>query len=308
MIKTTKGILLPVITLMFILIALTTTTFAWLTLGKVAVVSNISGDIIVGDGIEIALGIEGSRLTNYKSHLTASDWQLVMNELSDYRTNAVTTINGNDFYKLVFNNIDGKYGLYKSEAIKNVDYLDIEIYFKSNTSGTIYLTDFEIISEPVLFDPRVNYDIDGSGIKEVNSFNAYAMNAARLMIGNNIYQVDDIIPSNTHITNKGVNYGQFSYLTNMKNDIYWSNTSNNLEQLIKLTETNITDVEIANALVNITNGEVEVALLNNSNSNDYTAKVSVKLWIEGFDADAYDAIFGANLGVTLNFRKENIEQ
>lgn len=88
----------------------------------------------------------------------------------------------------------------------------------------------------------------------------------------------------------------------MGNDIYWSN--NELDDLIKLTNTNITDVLIADAVTVV--GEDQVATLDET--NNFTAKVTIKIWIEGFDAEAYDAIFGSNLAISLSFKKENIEE
>lgn len=299
MIKATKGILLPVITLLLTLIALATTTFAWVSLSKVVTASNISGNIAAGDGLEIALGLEGTRLTSYRSHLTASDWQTVMNELTDYKTTAVSTKDGTTFYKLAFDNSNAP-GLYKVEAYKNVDYLEFEIHFKSYSSGKVYFDDYKFLSEAVVFNPRVDYDNDGTGIKEITQINAYAHDAVRIKIGDVIYQNAEN-QTNHHTSNRGVNYGQFSYLTEMGNDIYWSN--NELDDLIKLTNDNITDVLIADAVKVV--GEDQVATLNET--NNFTAKVTIKIWIEGFDAEAYDAIFGSNLAISLSFKKENIE-
>lgn len=310
MIKASKNILLSVLTLIFTLMALATTTFAWLTLSKTVTVSNISGDITAGDGLEIALGLDNEVITSFRSHLTASDWQLVMNELSAYKTNAVSTVDGSNFYKLEFDIRESLIdsldlttpGLYKVKAIKNVDYLEFKIHFKSYTSGQVKMNGLELLSEKVMFDPRVDYAKTNDVITQVSPFDAYSKDAARVMIGNEIYEVNES-NTNTEVTDKGkaVYYGQFSYIKEMGNDIYWSN--NGINNLVKLDNTNIASVNIANA--GTFDGEVEVAeLIYDPNLNYYTANATVKIWIEGFDPDAYDAIFGSKLSINLNFRKE----
>lgn len=296
MIKKTSNLMLAFVTLALTLIALTGTTFAWYNITKTADMQ-ISGTVSVGEGLEVALGIDDQILTGYKSNLTANDWQLVMDYIPEYINNPVSTVDGINFSRLRFN-YDG---LKQSPATKNVDYLEFKVHFRSRTSGEIYFEHYEFTSGGILFEPKTNYAKVGEDVVLVNSFEAYAKDALRLQIENTIYQ-EGISETNTHLTNNGVYYGQFSYVTEMGNDIYWSNSN---DELVKLTKDTITNVTFANALTNINSDQYIAPLIYNENTKMFEAVATITLWIEGFDADAYDAIQGSPISLDIGFIKKN---
>lgn len=311
MIRISKRTLLSILTLVLTLVALGTTSFAWFTLSNVATVNNITANVQAGEGLEVALGINEKILTDYKTNLNANDWQKVLDELSGFRLNAVTTNDLTNFYKLAFKNTDEviKPGLYQEEALSNSDYLEFKVYFKSNSAGDVFFNNYSFIDEQKLFTPRVQYDKDNAGIDEVTPFNAYASNAVRIAVEDKVYQNGSNGGTNLHTGNSGVNYGQFSYLTEMRNDIYWLHNSS-FKKLGTVTDNetlNIAEVSILEAETSISsNAEKVVTLVKAQGENDYTASITIKIWIEGFDADAYDSLFGARLQLSLSFKKEEI--
>lgn len=311
MIRISKRTLLSILTLVLTLVALGTTSFAWFTLSNVTTISNITANVQAGEGLEVALGINEEILTNYKNNLNANDWQKVIDKLPEFRLNAVTTNDLTNFYKLSFKNTDEvlKPGLYQEEALRNTDYLEFLVYFKSNSGGDIYFNEYSFIDEPKLFTPRVQYDKDNTGINEVAPFNAYASNAVRIAVENEVYQNGSNGGTNIHTSNSGVRYGQFSYLTEMKNDIYWHHDLN-FKKLGTVTDNetlNIEDISILEAETSLSSNLEKVAtLVKEEGESDYKARITIRVWIEGFDADAYDSLFGARLQLSLSFKKQEI--
>lgn len=308
MIKISKNVMVSILTLLLTLIALSTTTFAWFTLSKTATISNITANVQAGEGLEVALGI-GSFKTSYRNNLRNDDWDELMlqTEFNDFELNAVSTDNLIDFYRLAFKNQDDldptitNPGLYKDIAVSNVDYLEFIVHFKSNSEGTVRFKDYLFIDNEIEFTPSVSHTVGnplGGTTNSPTSFNAYASNAARIAVGNTVVQNDNNNGANTHMTNKGVSYGQFSYLTEMGNKIYWEGNQ------LALTDSSITGIDIHEALTSIANPIVIGPLVFNASLNAYVSSVSIKIWIEGFDADAYDSIFGAKLELALSFTKE----
>lgn len=310
MIKLTRKIILSIITLILTLLALGTTTFAWFTLSKVATVSNISANVQGGEGLEVALGIGNTVYTSYKTNLTSDDWQLVLQELPNMVLNAVTTDDLIDFHTLKFQKAFGSTpaGLYKTAAVANVDYLDFTIFFKSNSGGNVNFIDYHFTDDGLLFSPTIEYDRDDTGIAIVNSFDAYASNAARLSVNNQVYQ-NSVSLDNTHTSNSAVNYGQFSYITEMGNDIYWTDdkliVNKDLPLQLLPNEILLSSIGIMAARTSIPDPLLvpeQIPLVQNGNT--YQASANIKIWIEGFDADAYDSIFGTSLQLNLSFEKE----
>lgn len=312
MIRISKRTLLSILTLVLTIVALGTTTFAWFTLSNVATVSDITANVQAGEGLEVALGINGEIVTDYKTNLNANDWNKIINEIPSFRLNAVSTNDLTEFYKLGFkkNGESLPPGLYQEDAFSNEDYLEFKVHFKSNSSGDVYFDNYSFIDEGKLFIPKVKYDKEGLGIDEVSPFDAYVSNAARLSVEDRVYQNHINNGLNTHMTNKGVPYGQFSYLTEMRNDIYWK--ENGLfKKLGTITDDdtlNIEEISILEAKTSIASNEEKiVTLVKEEGANDYTASITIKVWVEGFDADAYDSLFGARLQLSISFKKQEIE-
>src|SRR5690554_4150296 len=111
--NSTKRIIMSVLTLVLTVVALGTTTFAWFSIGNIATVTGISGNVQAGDGLEVRLHnsiniAEGK--TNYDSgflnHLTDAEFLAYLDSIGGYDVDnpfefvAVTTANGTSFNEL----------------------------------------------------------------------------------------------------------------------------------------------------------------------------------------------------------------
>lgn len=284
------------------LTALGTTTFAWFTLSKTSTINNLEASVAAGEGLEIALGVDGVRLTEFKTNLTSSDLAIIKSTIGNLELTAVSTTDLVNFNKLEYNPPEDNNlpGLYKTGALENADYLNIDIFFKSNSPGEVIFTDYHFINHEKEFMPRIKYiKEEGGMVEQVLPFQTEAANAARIAVNDFVVQKPQSL-TNTHTGNTGVIYGQYSYLTQLGNNIYWNSISS------KLNNDSILDVSILDANTAVNNHSIGI-LTKEVNTNDYTLTASLKIWIEGFDADAYDSIYGTKLEIDLSFNKKNIE-
>lgn len=340
--RTTRRIILSIVTLVLVVVALGTTTFAWFTLSNIATVSDISGEVQAGEGLEIAFGDHsGARITTgYKTRLTASDWADVLNwENEDdeqpyvgFKFGAASTKDGINFYNLV----EGANQVLNKTAITapntNGGYLEFSIHFRSRSEGNVYWTGYEFIEETPgkLFTPDIAYTQTPAEIASgteialpngdtVNTFKPQAINGLRVGIfgdvtGNETTIVQRAEGTGNTANNAGIVAGQFSYLRKKNVVINWDKTDvegNVVEGTVvegnaQAGELTIGDVAIAQALTTLgEEGKVVVSLVAEvGNTGFYVGQVNVRVWIEGWDADTYDAIFSLPFAFNLTFEKK----
>ncbi|MDY0276560.1 MAG: hypothetical protein RBQ97_00595 [Acholeplasma sp.] len=332
--KTSKRIILSVLTLVLTVVALGTTTFAWFTLGNVSNVSGLEAEIMAGDGLEV-------RIIGYKSESTAPDYTgEFKNNLSsadftaalaafatDFKFSAVTTKQATDLetFKKIKLPTSGTQ-LTLDAATKNTDYLEFVLEFRSQLSGNVNLTNYEFAGNDKTFDPTPGTDI--FSYQQLSSTPASltghkvqtaAKNAARVSFSsgatpvlkgayqlkgtkvgetNEVYAVtgttgEEVISGNDASATPAT-YGQMSYMTRKGYELPETPTSN--------TEW----VAAKEALVNPTDGDQVVVLSQKTGAetdDPFYGEVIVRVWIEGWDADAYDSVFSTKLTVNLTFKK-----
>lgn len=377
MAKTSKRLILSIVTLVLLVFAIGTTTFAWFTLSARATIGEITGEIIGSDGLHIALGLDNEvELTEYRTNLRADDWQVIMNEINKnkvdaFKFGAVSTENGINFNQLVVEeqNLITRYNKTKlTNANTHGGYLEFSVHFKSGSGGVINWRDYGFIDNSQTtreFNPTVSYLQQLDNDKETkDKIQTASSNAARIGISKYIedenglkeeaviVQKKDQSNANTIMSQYAKDLGQFTYISNMGNDIYWamgdsyvlkkiiktytlnqdhfiienSNVANANELLVnevKLAMAN-TDVEEAGKNItqlklvqpeilatenDVTNGdatEVGEVLQEEDLSKGYKASVIVRVWLEGWDVDAYDSIFQLGLNFNLTFKKGSI--
>lgn len=316
--KVTKRIILSIVSLAFIAVALGTTTFAWFTLSNVATVSDIEGTVQAGEGIEIALGVNGTEVTNYKTNLTSTDWQLVMDKIAENNSNTkfefgpATTTDGFNFYNLEVDGLSGTNTVLKQSTTaltENVagSYLEFDIFFKSNSAATINWEDYEFLEGlSNEFTPGVPFT-NGRGVlvNANDTVNFDASNAARIAMYNAdgttlIKSVQKAAGAGTSaddntVTNAPQFNGQYSYL---KAKGY---------SIDEVTDdgTTLTEApDILEAGTKDTFESTELLTLGGDDAIGYSGSIKVRVWLEGWDADMYDALFRSSLKFNLVFNKQ----
>lgn len=319
--KLTQKLVLSVVTMALVVIALGTSTFAWFTLTNKASISAFQAQVTAGEGIEITLGDWNG--TTYVAPTASTTWYTVLpesviegyiaNMQPNFRFDNVTSPNGT-----TINNEAGTGQTYSSSA----KYIQFQLYFRSSaakhilwSSATLSGTEETWVVNVPSFIPS-----DQSAPWTLGSSKTVAAwTGARVSIQGSatvVYQAPEdqsltVINSNDdidsfdlalvdHDSNPGTNdvavvgaggatpWGAAAYGIAAGKDTTYGES---IPTVASTTDVNDTAQQI---------------LTLTANGGYFTGSVVVRIWIEGFDADTFDAIFDTELSVLLGFEAVNI--
>lgn len=289
------------ITILLTAITLFTSVYAWLQVSNINILEDISIEVGVGDYLEISL--DG---VNYGKTI---DKSTIGSSLKNFAFTDVTTTDNLNFYK-------GQN--YRSKlAIKNVDYISLDLWFRvlpeqgvaeENIFNEIYLTNkievsyqeaknSEISGTYVASEGKnwmADYTFDnGSSIVRKGTIDKYyAKEAMRIgFISNTNSFIYDV--SENEARGYGKPFGAFDYY-NLKN------RSNKLKEPTVIPPT----------IYELSHEYPNTGIMNNDNSqivvlerigDYYLGNATLNIWIEGWDADAFDAILGDQILIQLEF-------
>lgn len=321
--KLTQKLVLSVVTMALVVIALGTSTFAWFTLTNSATIQSFDAQVTSGEGIEISLGdftLVGSGVTQtYTTTVSASSqWYTVLSSsVINARLSAMYATNG---IKLV----DVTSG--EGEVVKSRDgltthtslsgkYVQFDIFFRSSAVKTINW------NSVTLGGDSASWTVDVPTFRPANDNAASALvtsgtiltsstTAARVsidpVIGSSlastpVYELPELLDADPVgvLTNSRAlpvdSYGA----TPFGAASYWVAKGNTAIVPGVLTlPTTITSVSTPVTLLTLVNSGAEIT---GFPTGYYYGKVTVRVWLEGWDADAYDAIFSRDLTVALGF-------
>jgi hypothetical protein len=331
--KTTKKLFMSSLALAFAAATTISTTYAWFTMQTTARVDTIDLNVTTGTGFEIKFG-GATNDSNFKQTLTASDFNKAYpNRLTNLSLQHVTSNTGvNGFEKLI---VDTKTF---TPATTNVDYLEFEIDFRGRAPYSIYLKPVaeggsyiwsegkafisnssvlegterfgpddtvtslseylaNLDSYPAGADPREK----GTTVGEGDTIVAFAADAARLSIqdtriGGSSKKVLDFSEDSIG------GYGDESATNNLALDYYNSiladklsyPTENNKKPATAVAPSTITSKSKGNELVVLQPNLVE-------GKGYYYGQIKIRVWLEGWDADCFNAIFNDQLHIGLAF-------
>lgn len=336
--KTTKRMIISVLTLVLTVAALGTTTFAWFSLSTTSRISNISGQVTGGEGLEVKLVRDGGTSSAWLANIDANT--LANFYPQNFRFEAVTTDDPNATEFFMMKQSDEGFITLDGATQKNMHYLEFDIQLRSQTPGIVRLTGLEF---PDATNPPVDLVIDGNAYEQFDNLEektnytvrTRAKNAARVSIsqldkeGNQlatqVYQNGDETPTHgadgglrydgsniigNHVMGTtGVNFGQWSYLTQSRGLKIYSDISDLANPVLLNDPTGIT-ILAAETSVNIDalTYRTTINLLEGGvgGTGYYSASFRVRIWIEGWDADSYDSIYNALLSVNFTFQKPNL--
>lgn len=315
--KMTRKLLMSVLSLAFAIVALGTTTFAWFTAQATATVSNINVNIAAADS-----GVLISQNTiDFGSNLTYRN-KATLDQLSPLH--AINKDNS-----VVYNDIDGQAIAYDETTKKVPGTFNVplylmsqsgqleEVYFKVEASST-GIGDYIILQafKYGATDPKTEI----SGVIQVAGSNALRLRTSMYVTtqervtgtdisgtadfgtvthSTKVYRFEDDAPAGTDSA-KFKNFGYDMSLTNAANSYYQQITGRPVTE---------DEIESDNAVV-FTSGNYAQTLPGLSETINIEAgkmrKFDFTFYLEGFDADCFDAIGGQGLNITITFSKTNL--
>lgn len=326
MTKLTRKLFISLLTVAFAVITLGTTTFAWFTLSSTAEIESFTAEVTAGDGIEISLN--GSVFKR-----TISNSEILTRIKSTFvKFDTVTSPNGISMKYL--NSGAEEYAL-------KADYIEFQLWFRTPSSGkNIYLVaPTSISSDAKQWKADTEFNYAGYGelttVKPTDApINIYAANMLRMSFEEyttinftektatstkteaKVFELDPVHIDRGETTPNTENLllgagpvstpGLVSYWQNKLGENILTTDGKVLdgegtnERLITLPETvyGNADVKLGGqsiAAPTLLNGTVE------SNDGYYYSYVMVRMWLEGWDPDCFDAALKTSINVKLNF-------
>lgn len=304
MTKLTRKLLLSIITVVLTVVALGTTTFAWFTLTNTSVVQPFEAEIVADSGIELAIGSHNTGLTNP----TSLEWvtTLTTEAIQDYIEanygtspifNHVTTPNGIDFYTLGATAITGT----------SSGYLEIPLNFRSDTAQTIEWTSVSMTSDSLPWTADVSF-IDASGTARTagDIFDIDASNAMRIAMLEVYGTGDHVVAYEKPSSTANVVLGTGGDLrgtevdpdaTPASGDEYYPGANGAMNYYYEKNNMLPFDADAVVTISTVTSiaGVTVITMEDVSGSTtdyqaDYFGQVMIRIWLEGWDANAYNSI------------------
>ncbi len=311
-----RKLYISILTLILIFVTFGTVTFAWLSL---SMINNIEGlSLSASGGDELQISLDG---INYNSELTAEQLYQMFENI---RLVDVTSTDGIYFETGGTRLIE--------EAVANEHYLTFDLWFQTSVRERhVYLVNN--VSDQVAYDTSAvgtyvvshgvmwtaKYDFwygpnESDMIYKGEEDRYYASDSVRISIielkdetnENDIRNGNDLKkflfdPSGDELRGYGVPYGQYSYFITKTN--HFIGLPNNTQEVsYRLTEIDPTNPYQAlddDSLIAVLQ---ETGEMTESGKTIYRGKVRISIWIEGWDADAFDAVENDRLKIQLQFK------
>lgn len=288
---------------LFITISLfSTIAYAWINLATINVIENINLSASSNSGLEISLdGI------NYYETIPNNVIKSAVNKIifAD-----VTSNDGINFYKN-YKNI--------TKAIANKDYLSLEFHFRTvSRYSEVHLSDNVLIVDDYNNPPTTGTYITSKGVLweantsfqysedryieegEVDTF--YAKDAMRVAFVNknidpNTAKIFDL--SGNEARGFGKPYGAIDYLNKFNNENNIApNAPKTIYQLSTFSDEAPTALTYDSRIITLERSSE----VNSNNQAYYKGRVIMNIWLEGWDADAFDAIHRDQLKMQFTFK------
>lgn len=298
--KLTRKITLSLVAILFAVIALGTTTYAWFTLGTTATVSSIDGQVKAAEGIEVSLDSDASK-RQWSNVIKFNDTtKLSYNNREINRSNVLLqdlALTNDKTNGLVFNGVDEQ----PTEA--NSAYLAFDLFVRVNGDFTeknkdIQITNLDIISTPFNFTADVDTDAWSKG----TGYTLNASNAARVSFSK--LTKDDT--ATTYTEEYKVTYAKESVATSKEETNF--NGGNDSQNGLAKQYVVAKGFDTKNLFTNYNNYDHAITNVTDATSlHSYSTKVvddvtiyRVYIWLSGFDGDCVNAILGKKITVSFN--------
>jgi hypothetical protein len=312
-----KKLYISIFTLCLGFVIFGTVTYAWITISTVNNIEGLYLSASTGDELEISLdGFHFSQTLDTESLAALIESQ----SLSD-----VTTLDGINFHTGGLKPLDIAY--------PNRDYLSFELWFRTvEKQRDVYLIDnvsdhasydisingTYVVSKGIQWESNISF-INGPESSDIvfkgNKNTYYAKDAIRIGFEELIDQPYDqrelnelnhfiFDPSQNPQRGYATRYGAYNYFINMTNKSITlpEEKPNTIYELSKPLEDNPYIADNQNSLIS---NLQPTGLYNQEGKEVYQSKIRVNIWIEGWDADAFDAILKDYIKIQLQFKSMN---
>jgi len=314
--RKSRKIFISILTFTLSIMLLTTVTFAWISMSAI---SNIDGlGITASSGSELEISIDGE---NYSSQLPSILIQDLIGEMKLYD---VTTLDGINFQTGGFRDV--------ADALPNEHYLSFDLWFRTvRNEKSLYL--INNIKDLVTFDSNMpgTYVISRgvfwvAPVSFLNGPNAqdlvekgdlgvyYGSDTIRISV---IEQNDDTNPMDLRTEDElkrfiydpsenfdrgyGKLYGAYNYF--FQTAQYWMDTPREIQQAsYRLSEFDPNNPYQALDNEYMVGQMIETEDINIDGKTYYRTKVRINIWIEGWDADTFDAVDKDVVKIQLQFK------
>jgi len=285
--KLMRKLSISILAVVFAVIAMGATTFAWFTLTNTAKVSQFEIDVTSAEGIELSV-VDGVWATTISGSVIEG-----LTGVSGAKLTAVTTPDGEATFKTLDTlSQTGAYTLKGADAGSHFAQFTIKV--RTRTASTpIYIDHLNtsIASSGISWQPDTSFTrSDGATITEETSpFIVYASHSARMSFdGDSTVIYED--------TSAGTS-GQSSDWT--KGALNYFAAKNNYTGMGVITPA---ISAYTSKPVGVAEGTVIATTANALDDDGWSeTTIDVRIWLEGWDAECYNAIFSDTLQITIGF-------
>lgn len=308
MTKITRKLLLSIITVVLTVVALGTTTFAWFTLTNTSAVQPFEAEIVADSGIELALGDHATGVASP----TTLNWvtTLTTDAIADYIDltygnnivfNHVTTVDGVNFMTLGATAMTGT----------TSGYLEIPLNFRSDTATAITWSAVSLSSTVASWTADVAFtDATGTARVPNDQVDIDASNSMRIAMLSDIAYGGHVLayekPAST--TNVVLDTGgDLSDLVALDDDDFGNAGAMNYYYSKNSTLPFGADSATTLTTVQAITGQTVITMVDVSASTspdyeaDYFGQVMIRVWLEGWDANAYNSILSRIISTSFEF-------
>jgi len=302
--KLMRKLSISILAVVFAVVAMGATTFAWFTITNTAKINQFEVEVTAGSGFEIAVTNVGGAPSAWKSTITKAEVEAAIGNvvLKD-----LTSTDGATFYPIseIGVDVNGTDDYKLGDAVTD-GYAEFDIHFRSKAAGTVKLNmeETNITSTGKTKVADVAFDeayTGGDSFTATSDVLAYAMNAARMAI----------IESNTLkviLEKAGATLNTAGTLDNTRG-FGKDHAKGALAYYIAKNQIDTTGMDLS-GLGTGPNTEkfgdtvytTKIADIATGPSNEwYTGKITVRIWLEGWDAECLNVIFNDPLKVNIQF-------
>jgi len=314
--RKSRKIFISILTFTLAIMLLTTVTFAWISMSAI---SNIDGlDITATSGSELEISIDGE---NYSSQLPSILIQDLIGEMKLYD---VTTLDGINFQTGGFRDV--------ADAIPNEHYLTFDLWFRTvRNEKSLYLINnikdlvtFDstmpgtyVISRGVFWVAPVSF-LNGPDVQDLVEKGDLGVYYGSDTIRISVIELNDDTnpmdlrtedelkrfiydPSENFDRGYGKLYGAYNYF--FQTAQYWMDTPREIQQAsYRLSEFDPNNPYQALDNESMVGQMIETEDINIDGKTYYRTKVRINIWIEGWDADTFDAVDKDVVKIQLQFK------
>ena len=305
----TRKLFISVAVLAVAITAMSTSTFAWFTMSGTASIDTVttsvdggSGFLISSDGVsfgdkltlsDVYTGDQAAANTTYGSAPSDGTDDFDPTDISAtapiFKT--LTSVPGSE--GKAFQDLAGN-----PDTNSNVDYLDFTIWFTASAATPIYLHTATVTSATETFKPLASFTHKTVDYAASSTIDVNAENAVRLSMVSS-----EATPTTQIINGPQIAATGATDLGGTFNDV--DNTVTDFASVAYYNAVMDTDLDSYTApTTDYTYVTGKPAIINLAASNASAQYVTFRLWLEGWDGDAFDAIRGQSITLDLTFTSD----